>query len=75
MFDMIMKHADAKRLDNEAMFGVINSVYPERELYSMSLGWRDNKQYVLKVEGIKGDVLVGWQEVKYSKEWDEAWGH
>lgn len=75
MFDMIMKHSDTKRLDNEEMFGVINSIYPDRELYSMSLDWRDNKQYVLKVKGIKGDVLVGWQEVKYSKEWDEAWGH
>jgi len=72
---MIMKHSDTKRLDNEEMFGVINSIYPDRELYSMSLDWRDNKQYVLKVKGIKGDVLVGWQEVKYSKEWDEAWGH
>jgi len=75
LFDMIMKHSDTKRLDNEEMFGVINSIYPDRELYSMSLDWRDNKQYVLKVKGIKGDVLVGWQEVKYSKEWDEAWGH
>ena len=75
MFDMIMKHEDAKRLDNEAMFGVINSIYPDRELYSMSLDWRDNKQYVLKVKGVKGDVLVGWQEVKYSKEWNDAWGH
>ena len=53
MFDMIMKHADAKRLDNEAMFGVINSIYPDRELYSMSLDWRKNKQYVLKVKGVK----------------------
>ena len=75
MFDMIMKHADAKRLDNEAMFGVINSIYPDRELYSMSLDWRKNKQYVLKVRGVKGDVLIGWQEVKYSKEWNDAWGH
>lgn len=75
MFDMIMKHEDAKRLDNEAMFGVINSIYPDRELYSMSLDWCDNKQYVLKVKGVKGDVLVGWQEVKYSKEWNDAWGH
>ena len=75
MFDMIMKHSDAKRLDNEEMFGVISSIYPDRELYSMSLDWRENKQYVLKVRGVKGDVLVGWQEVKYSKEWSDAWGH
>jgi len=75
LFDMIMKHSDAKRLDNEEMFGVISSIYPDRELYSMSLDWRENKQYVLKVRGVKGDVLVGWQEVKYSKEWSDAWGH
>ena len=73
MFDMLMAHSDAKVLDNETLFNTLDSIYPERELYSMSLDWRKDKQYVLKVKGVKGDVLVGWKEVKYSKEWKEAW--
>jgi len=73
LFDMLMAHSDAKVLDNETLFNTLDSIYPERELYSMSLDWRKDKQYVLKVKGVKGDVLVGWKEVKYSKEWKEAW--
>jgi len=73
LFDMLMAHSHAKSLDNKAMFDTLDSIYPERELYSMSLDWRKDKQYILKAKGVKGDVLVGWKEVKYSKEWKEAW--
>ena len=68
-----MSHSTAKSLDNKAMFDTLDSIYPERELYSMSLDWRKDKQYILKARGVKGDVIVGWEEVKYSKEWCEAW--
>jgi len=73
LFDMLMSHSHAKSLDNKAMFDTLDSIYPERELYSMSLDWRKDKQYILKAKGAKGDVLVGWKEVKYSKEWSDAW--
>jgi len=70
---MIMAHSTAKSLDNKAMFDTLDSIYPERQLYSMSLDWRKDKQYILKARGVKGDVIVGWEEIEYLKEWSEAW--
>lgn len=30
------------------------------ELYSLSTSWIQDKQYIMKAKGVKGDVIVTW---------------
>lgn len=73
MFDMIVRHSDFSKYSNEGILDALDILYPERDLYSLSLDWRKNKQYVMKAKGVQGDVLVGWSEVGYGKCWADAW--
>lgn len=48
-------------LGSAKFFDLFNSIYKEFDLYSMSMDWIKNKEYVLKFKGSKGDIIIGWK--------------
>jgi len=73
VFDMIVRHSDFSKYSNEGILDALDNLYPGRDLYSLSLEWRKDKQHVMKARGAYGDVLVGWSEVDYGEYWTDAW--
>jgi len=74
VFDMVVRHSDFSKYSNEGILNALDILYPERDLYSLSLDWRKDPQYIMKARGVYGDVLVGWSEVDYGEYWSDAWG-
>jgi len=62
MYDIIMLHKNIKVLSNQQIFNIIDMIYPDRKIYSLSIDWRKSKEFILKARGINGDVIVGWRE-------------
>lgn len=67
--DYSMNYEEAIKLVREQGFqGVIdkfNEEFPGYDLYSCSTSWEDSDEYILKLRGTTGDVVVGWDHVKY----------
>lgn len=61
-FDIILDHKTTSLLTDEDVFNLLKNAFPERDLYSMSMYWREDKKYILKAYGTHGDVIVGWTE-------------
>lgn len=59
-FDLIYSYDLMNKWTNEEVLTYLQKIFPERLLYSISLGWRDNRKYILKARGLAGDVIVGW---------------
>ncbi|WP_407310451.1 hypothetical protein [Desulfosporosinus sp. SB140] len=64
MFDAVVERKSLLELPGEEVQQVLEEVFPQRQLYSHSLGWRDNPDYFLKARGTHGDALIGWEEWK-----------
>lgn len=60
MADRLLNHENLKKLSNEKVFEVLCKLYPNHELFNISLGWRESKEYILKAKGGQGDVIIGW---------------
>ena len=67
--DYFMKHKTAKGMvDKEGFQGVIdffNQEFTEHELNSISVDWYDDPSYIMKLKGLNGDVVVGWEGKEY----------
>lgn len=64
--DVYMSHADAVRFvqtNGMAKFvALMQAEYPHYKLYSCSLDWRNTDQYICKLRGTSGDIIIGWTE-------------
>jgi len=47
-------------MDNESVFEMISKNNSDLGLYNMSLDWRNNKEFILKLKGMYGDLIVYW---------------
>lgn len=45
---------------NEEVLSLLQKLFPKHQLYNISLGWREDRKYILKAKGLLGDVIVGW---------------
>lgn len=59
---MTLNYEETQKLTNEQVLKLLKDKYPVYELYNISLGWRENRKYILKAKGVYGDVIVNWSE-------------
>lgn len=48
-------------MTNQEVMDWLQSLFPTFDLFSLSLDWRTNPEYILKAKGVRGDVLVLWE--------------
>lgn len=60
MYDLKLDHEELLLMSNDNILRALQLLYPKRKLYTISLGWRESKNYILKAKGTDGDVVVGW---------------
>lgn len=61
-YDLVMVHETLSTMTDNNIFELLKTLFPEHGLYRMSDDWRNDKRYILKAKGTKGDVIVGWVE-------------
>lgn len=61
MYDLKLDYEELLLMTDDNILKALQIMYPKRKLYSISLGWRESKNYILKAKGVNGDVVVGWQ--------------
>lgn len=65
--DVRMDHEKTKLIvDEKGWSGFIehvNGYFVNYELYSCSQDWYDNSEYICKLRGTNGDVIIGWHGV------------
>lgn len=60
MYDLILDYEELLLMTDDNILKALQTLYPKRKLYSISLGWRQSKDYILKAKGTGGDVVIGW---------------
>lgn len=64
MVDKIMNYDEMVDYVSDNGFGdfleILQEEYPEYKLYSISTSWYYNSQYICKVKGVYGDLIIGW---------------
>lgn len=66
MLDEYWDYEETKQLWREVGFDGLVALLDEqykRSFYSCSIHWIDNPQYILKLKGGKGDLVVGWKGI------------
>ncbi len=61
MPDLILDYDETKVLNDGELFLLLVKAYTTYGIFSLSLSWRDDKRYVLKVKGANGDLVIGWK--------------
>lgn len=61
MHDLTLDREELLSMSNENILGALKQMYPHRNLYSISTGWRESERYILKARGTGGDLIVGWK--------------
>lgn len=66
-YDEVMNFGEAKSIvDKEGWEGFLSyfqNKFPERRLYACSQSWYDDKKYICKIRGTRGDIIIGWYDV------------
>lgn len=57
--DFTMDWNILSEMSNEQIIHVFDCI-TKFDLYTCSLDWRDSKEYILKLRGTSGDVIVNW---------------
>jgi len=57
--DYIFNRDTFLKLTNQEILDLLNSI-TKFDLYSLSTGWRESAEFILKGKGAKGDVIIGW---------------
>lgn len=57
--DFKMNRNTLNKLNNEEIIELFENI-TNLNLYTISEDWRDNDEYILKLRGTKGDVIVYW---------------
>ncbi len=64
-FDEIREHTETRKIVEDygwdSLLESLQSNYPDRDLYQVSMKWFDNKEYSMKTKGGYGDLIVGWE--------------
>ncbi len=55
-----LNYSQAKTLSDDQILKTLKGLYPHLSLYSVSTGWRESKEYILKARGSDGDMIVSW---------------
>ena len=58
--DITIDYEMAKTLGVEKLLTYLEDFYPELDLYSISTDWADDRQYIAKCRGSKGDLIISW---------------
>jgi len=58
--DIQMDYDKLLEMDNESVFEMISKNNSDLDLYDMSLDWRNNKKFILKLKGMYGDLIIHW---------------
>jgi hypothetical protein len=58
-YDMLKRIVKVCGWDDFLMF--LQDMCPAFEIYSVSMDWFDNKDYICKAKGVYGDVVIGWE--------------
>jgi len=62
--DILMNYETAKELVNsigwDGFMQKMNDKYG-RNFYSISKDWYENKQYICKLKGARGDLIINWE--------------
>ncbi|MFP7445197.1 hypothetical protein SFC50_16030 [Bacillus infantis] len=62
-----MEYEKAKRLVDEkgwdGFFDHFNEEYEDRNFFQCSEYWYDDKSYICKFKGGRGDLVIGWKGV------------
>lgn len=61
MYDLRMNYDNLNKLDNPTVYAILCKLFPAHKLFDISLGWRTNRNFILKSRGAHGDVIVGWR--------------
>lgn len=58
--DLEMDYDLAVAMGPGKLLELLQRLYPERDLYSISLGFLQSRRYIAKARGTGGDVIVSW---------------
>ena len=61
-YDLILVHKLLLKMSDADILTLLKCQFPQRDLYQISTDWRDDRKYILKARGARGDVIVGWIE-------------
>lgn len=61
MADRLLNYEKLKKLSDEKIYAILCRLYPDLDLYCVSVDWRKNREYILKAKGGRGDVIIGWK--------------
>ena len=59
--EMTLNYELMKHKTDQQIMTQLNQL-SELQLFSMSSDWRENRKYILKLKGSKGDLLVYWNK-------------
>lgn len=66
-FDEIMEFDEAKRLVDKygwnGFLSYFKDKFPDRSLYACSQYWYEDRKYICKMRGTRGDIIIGWNGV------------
>lgn len=74
LFDIIANRSEFLKLSDDEVHETLSTMFPDQKLYSHSIDWRKDEQYILKAKGGRGDVLVGWGNITEGDETSELIG-
>ena len=57
---LIMDHGTAAQFGVEGMLAGLQAKYPELGLYAVSVDWIENPEFICKLRGEFGDIVIGW---------------
>lgn len=64
MLDLIIDYNKAKLIVKEQGFegwlSYLNTLFPNRDFYTVSTFWYEDSKYICKAKGQFGDLIVGW---------------
>lgn len=67
-YDIVLVHERLSAMSDEEVLKLLVTLFPNYGLYRISVDWRNDKQYILKAKGTRGDAVVGWTENQLNRQ-------
>lgn len=58
--EIAMDYEKTKKIGIQKLLEFLDALVPHFEIYSISLGWLESKEYIAKAKGFYGDVIINW---------------
>jgi len=58
--DLVMDYNLAVHLGPPKLLQLLQAIFPERDLYKISIDYMKTPRLIAKVRGTEGDVIVSW---------------